>query len=146
MIQRKTKSVRSRPCLFNIAHVYNILVQCTCISLSVVIMLAIQAADILQKKKALCFRKFTCHNEWCFTLSSLVRPRLDDVDDGLRRSKRTRVLPLQTHLSERIRYERRKSGLVIVGIDPPIIPDDRIRRKNSGKQHDRKSGCRSRLL
>ena len=76
----------------------------------------------------------------------LVRPRWDDVDDGLRRSKRTRVLPLQTHLSERIRYERRKSGLVIVGIDPPIIPDDRIRRKNSGKHHDRKSRCRSMLL
>ena len=47
-------------------------------------------------------------------------------------------MPLQSHLSERIRYERRKSGLVIVGIEPPILPDDRIRRKNNGKRQNKK--------
>ena len=57
-----------------------------------------------------------------------VRPTVTDSAEGLRRSRRTRVLPLRTHLSERIRYERRRSGLTVAGIKPAILPDDRIRR------------------
>ncbi|KAI0215436.1 Centromere protein C [Lamellibrachia satsuma] len=54
----------------------------------------------------------------------------DETEEGVRRSQRTRVLPLDWFRNERILYEPRKSGgFVVAGIVSPEVPEPKHERR-----------------
>ncbi|XP_032241518.1 centromere protein C [Nematostella vectensis] len=66
------------------------------------------------------------------TISSAKRKQLlQEAEEGLRRSKRTKVQPLKYWKNERIRYERRQSGWYVDGIERQPTPKVPKRKKSA---------------
>ncbi|XP_076441469.1 uncharacterized protein LOC143280632 isoform X2 [Babylonia areolata] len=92
--------------------------------------------------------------EMAWKKNKIVHP--DDNTAGLRRSQRTRVKPLEWYKNERIIYDRRDSGPVIMGVEPSrehiyMEQENQRRRKRrqkylvSKKQQTNKGRLRKRL-